>query len=138
MTQTGISAVEVEANMTAYRTGVVAIYALPSAMEFIVLRVVTADGGDPMVGGEYVVEFRHPKTRELLEVLEQSDRAHFNVTTIDAVMDDLAEEYLRATARDQAAYISQSGRCDADEINILAAGSGGIEKVIIRGATNLG
>lgn len=138
MTQTGISTVEIEANITAYCAGVVAIYALPSALEAIVLRVVTAEGGDPQGGGEYVVEFRHPKTRELLEVLEQSDRTHFNVTTIDSVMDDLAEEYLRATARDQAAYISQSGRCDADEINILAAGSGEVEKVVIRGATKKG
>lgn len=118
---------------TSYSEGIVVFYSLPKAQESIVLRVVTTQGQEPEEGVCFVVEFRDAKTNELLEVLEEEEGRRFNSSTIMSMMDELAEDYLRATLERWEMYVNQSGRCSPDEISSGIQKSRHVEQVIIRG-----
>jgi len=124
---------EVDSLQKIFTTGLVVFYSLPSTSEAIILRAVMPNGDEPQDGGEFIVEFCHPKTYQVLEVLEENDRKHFNSLTIQSEMDELAEDYLRAAIRDWEIYVAQSGRCAPDEITANLSEDKDIERTIIRG-----
>lgn len=115
MSDIEISTAQKEKLQSSYGIGLVTLYSLPAAMESIVLRVVSPEGGEPQEGGKYIVEFRHPETGEVQEILEEDEETSLDPKSISFVMDDLAEDYLRSVAADWEVYVAQSGRCDPNE-----------------------
>ena len=122
--------------MSRYRSGTVALYSLPSADEYVVLRAASLDGGEPLNGESYVVEFRDAETHEVLETMDAKEGERFDVSSILSVMDDVAEDYLRNAAHRWETYVAQSGRCGPEECNSNVAAHGEIERTVIKGREN--
>jgi hypothetical protein len=114
--------------------GVVYYYAMPDANEAIVLRTLSADGGGPQSNEPYSIEFCHPSSGEVLEVLDAEDSRRFDPSAIREVMAQLAEDYLRSTVSDWENYVAQSGRCSPSECNPGIANNESLDCIEVRGA----
>lgn len=128
-----MASIDTAALKNRYLSGVVALYSLPSADEFVVLRATSPDGREPREGRSYIVEFRNAETHEVLETRDVKEGEVFEREDILSLMDDLAEDYLRDAVRRWESYVAQSGRCGPEECNPNVAAAGEVERTVIRG-----
>lgn len=128
-----MASIDTAALKNRYLSGVVVLYSLRTAGEFVVLRTASPDGGEPQEGRGYMVEFRDAETHEVLETRDTKDGEFPESGGILSLMDDLAEDYLRNGVRRWESYVAQSGRCAPEECNPNLAEAGEVERTVIRG-----
>lgn len=132
MSNVANSASRIEVLRSRYDSGIVTFYWLQSALESIVLRVVSLNGSEPRDDEKYIVEFCNADTGKVQEILEGDESRCFDKKSIRHIMDDLADAYLRSVANDWEAYTAQSGRCAPHETSGKVAVSADIQQVVIR------
>lgn len=132
MSDVALSASQIEALRSRYSTGFVTHYWLQSALESIMLRVVSPNGCEPLDGEKYIIEFCNSETGEVQEVLDEDESRRLDRKSIRHVMDDIADNYLRSVANEWEAYVAQSGRCAPDETPGNVSVSAAVLQTIIR------
>lgn len=127
------ASITAEALRERHLSGLVTLYSLPAAQESVVLRIAAPNGGEPIEGEKYIVEFIDADTGSVIEVQEEDVTRLLDMDSIRNVMDDLGESYLLSIASAWENYVQQSGRCSPEDGGPSVYERSDIEQLVIRG-----